>query len=385
MPRVRKSPTTAIERTDRPTILVVDDERTNRALLRAHLIDTYDVFEASDAANAFEYLRRYAIDLVLLDVMMPHMDGFDACRLIKQAHADSYLPVVLVTALGEQEDRIRGLEAGADDFLTRPVDRNELLLRVRAFVKLKRQDECIRTQLQKLTERDQQIRQQLEELERLARIRRQWAEELEHANQELELADRPDRPDRLRMDDASSYVGRVRAATARMSHLIDDLLDLSRIARGPLERQPLSLTELAREIFEDLRRRDPARRVVVELEDGLTTSADRRLVTIAMENLLGNAWKFTARRDEAHIKVGRFAEIKEAPFYVRDDGAGFNPDYVARLFQPFHRLHTHAEFEGSGIGLATVNRIITRHGGRVWAESMEGRGAAFFFTLGQVP
>ena len=393
----------------RPTLLIVDDELANRALLCAYLSESYELHEATDAAGAFEVLKHARVDLVLLDVIMPEMNGFDACRLIKHSFAEPYLPVLLLTALGSQQERNAGLEAGADDFLSKPVDRQELLLRVKTFIRLKQQDERIRLQLQTLTERDQLIRSQLEELERLARVRRQWAEELERANKELEafsytvshdlraplraidgfsealMTDQADRLD----EQGRHHLGRVRAATARMSRLIEDLLDLSRIARGPLRREPVNLTEVAREIFDDLTHRDPARRVVLELQEGLVAAADLRLVTIVLENLLGNSWKFTAQRAEAHIAVGGVssgdAECDGPTFFVRDDGAGFNAAYIDRLFQPFQRLHSLSEFEGSGIGLATVNRIISRHGGRVWAEGVVGQGAAFFFTLGQSP
>jgi signal transduction histidine kinase len=386
---------------ERPAILVVDDEARNRALVSAYLDDTYEVHEAGSAASGLEILTHQRVDLVLLDVMMPEMNGFEACRLIKQSLSEPYLPVVLLTALDEQHDRNLGLESGADDFLTKPVNRHELVLRVKAFVRLRQQDQRIRRQLRKLTERDELIRRQLEELDRLAQLSRQWAEELEQANRELEtfsysvshdlraplraidgfsaalLTEQSDRLD----DKGRSYLLRVRAATARMSDLIDDLLALARISRVPLERQPVSLTQIAQDVVGELRRRDPERQVQLSVEDGLTVSADRRLVTIALENLLGNAWKFTARRSEAHLGMGRMTRDGETTFYVRDDGAGFDPIYTGRLFEPFQRLHSVSEFEGTGIGLATVKRIVSRHGGRIWVEAAIDRGATFFFTL----
>jgi two-component system, NtrC family, sensor kinase len=399
------SPARSTSRTGalRSTVLIVDDEPANRALLRAYLADSYELHEASDAAGAFEILERTPIDLVLLDVVMPHMNGFEACRLIKRSFSEPYLPVLLLTALGSQPERNTGLEAGADDFLSKPVDCQELLLRVKTFIRLRQQDERIRVQLRNLTERDQLIRSQLEELERLAGVSRKSADELERANQELEafsytvshdlraplraidgfsealMTDQADRLD----EQGRSDLGRVRAATARMSRLIDDLLDLSRIARGPLRREPVNLTDVARGIFDELSHREPERRVVLALQEGLVAAADLSLVTIVLENLLRNSWKFTAGRDEAHIAVGGLAADEETAYFVRDDGAGFDSAHGDRLFQPFQRLHSLSEFEGTGIGLATVNRIVSRHDGRIWAEGVVGQGAAFFFTLGQ--
>jgi signal transduction histidine kinase len=166
-----------------------------------------------------------------------------------------------------------------------------------------------------------------------------------------------------------------------MSELIDDLLALARLSRAPLERQPVSLTDIARDVLGELRQREPDRRVELLVEDDLMASADRRLVRIALENLLGNAWKFTARRSEAHVRFGRTTRDGQSTFFVRDDGAGFDPDRAGRLFQPFQRLHSASEFEGTGIGLATVKRIVSRHGGCIWVEADLDHGATFFFTL----
>jgi two-component system, NtrC family, sensor kinase len=384
----------------RATILVVDDDARNRALIGAHLADVYDVHEAPDAARALALLEREPVDLVLLDVMMPEMNGFDACRHIKQAFAVPYLPVILLTALDQQQDRNLGLESGADDFLSKPVDGHELLLRVRTFLRLRRQDVRIRDQLRTLTERDEVIHRQLEELDRLATISRHWAEELERANQDLESFSysvshdlrAPLRAivgfsealltDQSGLDETGrNYLLRLRAATRRMSDLIDDLLRLARVSRAPIERQPVNLTAIARDVFTDLCRREPGRHVHLDVEEGLTVAADPRLLTIALENLLGNAWKFTSRRPAASLGIGRVLLEGETAFYVRDDGAGFDPTRTGKLFQPFQRLHSTSEFEGTGIGLATVKRIVARHGGRIWAESEIDRGATFFFTL----
>jgi signal transduction histidine kinase len=175
---------------------------------------------------------------------------------------------------------------------------------------------------------------------------------------------------------------RIRAASQRMSELIDDLLALARISRAPLQRQRVDLGAVATGIVEALRARDPDRRVTVALDRGLEALADPALVKIALENLLGNAWKFTARRPEATITVGRTATPSGPAFFVRDDGAGFDMAHQAQLFQPFHRLHRESEFEGTGIGLVTVHRIVARHCGRIWADAAPGAGATFFFTLG---
>jgi PAS domain S-box-containing protein len=181
---------------------------------------------------------------------------------------------------------------------------------------------------------------------------------------------------------ARHLLSRVRAGAQRMAALIDDLLDLSRISRAPLRKEPIDLSQLARPVVAELTGRAPERRVRIDIDGELAALGDDRLMTIVLQNLLQNAWKFTARRPDAHIALGREERGDEMVFFVRDNGAGFDMKYAGRLFTPFQRLHDRSEFEGTGIGLATVNRIIARHSGRIWVEAAPDQGATFFFTLG---
>ena len=178
------------------------------------------------------------------------------------------------------------------------------------------------------------------------------------------------------------HLARVQAATQRMGQLIDDLLRLSRVARTEMKREPADLSALAAEVVAELRRREPARTVEVAIAPGLTARGDRDLLRLLLENLLSNAWKFTSGRASARIEMGAAAIHGRPAWFVRDDGAGFDMAYADKLFGPFQRLHSAAEFEGTGIGLAIVHRIVLRHGGRIEAEAAVGRGATFTFTLG---
>jgi signal transduction histidine kinase len=187
-------------------------------------------------------------------------------------------------------------------------------------------------------------------------------------------------------EEGLDYLGRVRAASAHMAMLIDDLLDLSRVSRRPLRRERVDLASLATGIVEDLRAADPERNVEFVTGGDIKAYGDVSLLKVALENLLGNAWKFTDREEEARIEFG--VDRRPRPgsigpvYFVRDNGAGFDQAYSDKLFGAFQRLHGQDEFEGTGIGLATVARIIHRHGGRVWAEGEVGEGATFYFTLG---
>jgi signal transduction histidine kinase len=187
-------------------------------------------------------------------------------------------------------------------------------------------------------------------------------------------------------EEGLDYLGRVRAASAHMAMLIDDLLDLSRVSRRPLRREPIDLASLAAEIIDDLRAAEPERNVEFVAGEDIRANGDVSLLKVALENLLGNAWKFTERVEVARIEFG--VDRRPRPgflgpvYFVRDNGAGFDQAYSDKLFGAFQRLHGQDEFEGTGIGLATVARIIHRHGGRVWAEGEVGEGATFYFTLG---
>jgi light-regulated signal transduction histidine kinase (bacteriophytochrome) len=181
----------------------------------------------------------------------------------------------------------------------------------------------------------------------------------------------------------SDYLMRVRRAAQRMGQLIDDLLHLSRVTRTSLYRQQVDLSQKAAAIAAQLQQSEPNRQVEFQIADGLIANSDARLLQIVLENLLGNAWKYTAKHQSARIEVGSMWHTDGYPIYfVRDDGAGFDMAYAHQLFVPFQRLHTTREFPGTGIGLATVQRIIQRHGGRIWAESAVELGATFYFTLG---
>jgi len=179
------------------------------------------------------------------------------------------------------------------------------------------------------------------------------------------------------------YLIRIRAATRRMAELIEDLLQLSRITRTEINMEKVNLTRIARFVIDELQKSQPQRHVEIRIADGLEETADSRLMRIVLENLLGNAWKFTEKQAKAVIEFGCTKEGKKKVYFIRDNGVGFDMAYADKLFAPFQRLHTEDEFPGTGIGLATVRRIIHRHGGKVWTEGKTGKGATFYFSLNE--
>ena len=184
-------------------------------------------------------------------------------------------------------------------------------------------------------------------------------------------------------EDGRDYLHRVRAATQRMGTLIDDLLNLARVTRTEMRLEKADLGVIARSVAAELKRTQPDRKAQFQIEERLDTFVDSHLIRITLENLLGNAWKFTSKREVACIEFGRTDCDGRPAYYVRDNGAGFDPAYAERLFGAFQRLHDSSDFPGTGVGLATVQRIIHRHGGRIWAESAVDQGATFYFTLSE--
>lgn len=186
-------------------------------------------------------------------------------------------------------------------------------------------------------------------------------------------------------DQGRDYLERILSSTRNMETLIDGLLELARLSRSTMEASEIDISELANSIAADLRESQPKRDVSFSIQDHLVATGDPRLLRVALENLLGNAWKYTAKHSQALIEFGangHDGNTGSKDYFVRDDGAGFDMAYADKLFGAFQRLHPVSEFEGTGIGLATVRRIVQRHGGRVWAEGEVDRGATFYFTLG---
>jgi len=191
------------------------------------------------------------------------------------------------------------------------------------------------------------------------------------------LEDHADKLDAEGQDD----LHRVCAAAQKMGDLINDMLTLSRVTHAPLNRESVNLTAIANDIIVEIQSRNPQREVNFVAETDLKADCDAALVRIVLQNLLENAWKYTSKHPRAYIEFGAYGSNETTTYFVRDDGAGFDMAYAGKLFGAFQRLHSPSEFEGTGIGLATVQRVINRHGGRVWAESAVEQGATFYFTL----
>ena len=381
-------------------ILAVDDSETYlQGLVEGLRADGYELVLARSGEEALQLLEVQQVDCILLDVIMPGMGGHEACRRIKHVPGLRDIPILMLTAVEDRDAMIQGLTAGADDYIAKSSDLDVLRARVLAQIRRKQfedENRLIREHL---------LRAELEALEartarQIAEARASLVEQLEAKNEELEsfsysvahdlraplrsidgfglilLEDYGDKLD----DEGKQCLSYVRESAQQMARLIDDLLALSRVTRGEFRRVPVDVSAIARAVAARLAQSAPTRAVEVVIADGLNASGDDGLITIALENLIGNAWKFTRDAAPARIEVGASAD-EPRTFFVRDNGAGFDMAYASKLFGMFQRLHSVKDFEGTGIGLATVHRIVRRHGGRIRAEGAVGRGAAFFFTL----
>jgi two-component system, NtrC family, sensor kinase len=384
-------------------ILAVDDSPTYLSELAAVLrAERYEVVLARDGEEALELLAVERVDCILLDRLMPGLGGQETCRRIKGAPIVRDVPLIMLTGMDDRGAMLDGLSAGADDYIAKSSEFEVLKARVRAQIRRKQfEDENRRIREELLTKEIEA--NEARAARELAEVRAGLVEELERKNRELEafsysvshdlraplrgidglskaiLEDYGDALD----EQGKDYLGRVRAAAQRMSEIIDDLLQLAQVSRLELQRQSVDLSLQAREVFADLEQREPDRRVELVVADTLVVDADARLMKIVLENLLGNAWKFTGKKADARIELTASEAQGETVYRVRDNGAGFDMAYADRLFRSFQRLHREADFPGTGIGLATVQRIIDRHGGRVWAEGAVGAGSTFFFSLGR--
>ncbi len=340
-------------------ILTVDDSLTYLHEVAAQLREQgYDVVPAHSGEEALELLSVQTVDCILLDLVMPGLSGQETCRRIKGSAAWRDIPLIMHTALEEQDAMIEGINAGADDYIAKSSDLEVLCARVRAQLRRKQ-----------FEDENRNIREQL--------LQKELEVSVAHSARELALQDNADKLDPKSQD----YLRRVCESAQRMGALIDDLLSLSRVGRVDLRRESVDLSSIARAVFDELKKKEPDRQLTLRVADNLLAEADNGLMRVVLDNLLGNAWKFTAKVSEPRIEVGVDQQEGGTVFFVRDNGAGFDMSYAEGLFHPFQRLHNESEFTGTGIGLATVHRVIDRHGGRIWASGAVNQGATFYFTI----
>lgn len=362
-------------------ILMVDD-RTENLLALESILDGqgYALVRANSGRDALRHLLEEDFAIILLDVQMPEMDGFETATMIKEREQTRHIPIIFLTAIEKSEAyAFKGYMAGAVDYLYKPFVPEILKAKVAVFVDLYRKTAEVKRQLESIRALNAQLQVANQELEAFSRsVSHDLRAPLRHLQAFSQLLETRHA---AQLDEGGKdFLQRIREAAAHMDQLIEDILKLSRVTITEMRRSPVDLSALSFSILSALQAGEPQRRVECAIAPGVKAVVDGPLLRIALENLLGNAWKFTSRKERARIEFGVQAG-DPAVYFVRDDGAGFPQQYVGMLFQPFQRLHSAEQFAGTGIGLSIVQRVVARHGGRIWAEGEEGKGATFSFTL----
>ncbi|MCI0530618.1 MAG: response regulator [candidate division Zixibacteria bacterium] len=403
-------------------ILIVDDIAINRKLLRATLeAEGNQTFEAVDGVEALEMLSREKIDAVITDILMPRMDGYQLCHEVRKNERLKSIPFIIYSATYNTPlDQKLALDLGTDRFIQKPASAKlimETLLELTGKqrspaerpAQLPRDMEMMREYSRVLSRKVEEKNKALEQAENeiakayddLEQKVIERTAQLKEANAELESFSHSVAHDLrapLRIISAYSRIvteecgaelspkaaealGKITKSATRMNDLIDALLQLSRLRRYQLNTRPVNLSALANNILQEMQQTEPGRSVEIAIEPELVAQGDEPLLRSVLENLLGNAWKFTGKQERGKITFGSQPDQNVKVYFVRDNGAGFEMSYAEKLFRAFERLHSQSDFPGTGVGLATVQRIIHMHGGRIWADSEAGKGATFYFTL----
>lgn len=378
------------------SILLVDDVPENLVALEAVLgrLDL-NIVKATSGGEALRYILEYEFAMILLDIHMPGMDGLETARLIRMRDSSRHTPIIFLTAYQTEDvEVLRAYSVGGIDFLLKPIIPEILLYKVEVLMNLFNHNRILEAHTAQLEAINQELEYQLKTIQELnAR--------LEDANEQLEAfvySTTHDLRAPLRVvqsfggllmekhmahvaPEGRDYLRRMLDKAQSMSHLIDDLLNLAYASQTEISRQEVNLSQIVQGILDDLSSLSPERQVSVHVQPHVIAQVDKDLIKIALNNLLSNAWKFTSRCPAPVIEFRIIQHQNQSVYLVRDNGVGFNMEQGERLFKPFQRLHSKTDFEGTGIGLTIVRRIVERHGGSVWFEAAVGYGATFYFTL----
>ncbi len=411
-------------------ILIAEDTATQAAQLKALLEkEGYDVIHASDGQEALEQVPQVMPDLIISDIVMPKMDGYTFCSSLKSNPLYKHIPIILLTSLAKVEDVVRGLESGADNFLTKPFEIPNLLMRVHfALNGMDLKEEDRQENLVELNFYGKSYSIKASKLQILnlllstfeAAVQRNF--ELNQAKTDLQLSNHRLSEANIQLkvvnDDLEKFtysvshdlrgplrsiagflkifidehstnlsaeakdcLARINAASLRMEQLIKGLLELSKMGRHHPQKQNVDLSQIVDQILDELIMLEPHRKVILQIEKNLVVQGDPYLLKAALENLIRNAWKFSSKKPETRISFGKKEDKHGWYFFIQDNGVGFDMKLAPKLFGAFQRLHRDEEFEGTGIGLATVHRIFQHHGGKIWVEAEPGVGATFYFRL----
>jgi two-component system sensor histidine kinase/response regulator len=377
------------------TILIIDDKKSNIVALEHLLEKTGRTFmSAINGKEGLKLALNNPIELIILDVQMPEMNGFEVAQVLKSSKRTKDIPIIFASAEKKERDSImQGFEEGAVDYLSKPLDPE--LTRAKVSVLLK-----IQLQKKELIEKNKSLEEAEAKIRDLNASLRKNLQQVESMNKELESFSysvshdlraplrsimgyaqilEEDYHDKLD-NSGKQALGTIQQNASRMNNLIDDLLEFSKQGRKHLSKSLVGVEELVTKIISDIGT-TIKHQAEIEVGELQTVYADHSLLTQVWINLISNAIKYSSKKAAPHIQIGSQESQDEIIYFIRDNGSGFDMTYVDKLFNVFQRLHKSTDFEGTGIGLALVQRIISRHDGRVWAEGKLNEGATFYFSL----
>lgn len=355
-------------------IVIVDDNPENLRTLKT-ILDScgYETHPAISGKLALNSIKKVNPDIVLLDIMMPHMNGYEVCEHLKADATTKEIPVLFISALDESVDKVKAFDVGGVDYISKPFQAEEVLARVKTHISLS----CAQKQLE---EHARQLEATNKELEAFSySVSHDLRSPLRSISGFSEIL-LDDFSDQLN-NEGKEYLQKICQSTKKMSDLITGLLALSRFGKSEINITKLDLNKMIEKIIADFNAQYPDKPHHIVVKPNLSARGDRKLVGIVLDNLINNAWKYSSKKDKIEIEIGTRDDNPNV-FYIKDNGVGFDMQYVDKVFKPFQRLHKTDEFEGIGIGLATVSRIIHRHGGDIWAESIPETGTIFYFSFG---
>jgi len=350
-----------------PEVLLVDDSPEDiEAAVSLFNDNQYRVRIATKGSTALRYIQQHPPDIILLDIYMPEMNGFQICQKIKGYPQFAKIPIIFLTSSGDEESIKRGFELGAQDYVVKPFNLSELLARVNTHIKLKRQAES--------------LIEAYEELDSFCyTIAHDLKAPLLSINKLIEYLF-ADYADKLN-GDGNELLAHINDKSTEVLSIIDHLLDFSRMCEMPLKSEEINLEQLFFEVFNELKETQKHRQIELIIGRLPNIYGDPVMIKLMIANVLSNAIKYTVKRDLAIIETSCLENSDEYIISVKDNGIGFDMRYASRLFKMFQRLHSQNEFEGSGVGLAICQRILKRHGGRAWLVGDPDKGATFYFSF----
>ncbi|ODA39927.1 response regulator [Desulfosporosinus sp. BG] len=352
---------------NQPEILLVDDTpehiETAVTVLREN---NFRVRIATKGSTAFKLIEQHQPDIILLDVYMPEQDGFEICRIIKTESDYSSIPIIFLTSSNDAESIKKGFDLGAQDYVVKPFNTSELLARVHTHIKLKKQTESLIKANHELDSFCYTVAHDLKApLLSLSKLTEYLA---------LDYSDKLDFEGRELVDN-------IQNKSTEIIQLVNHLLELSRMSEMPMNIEHINLEQLFGEVFNELIRLEPERNIEFIIKPLPLIQGDPVMIKLLVINILTNALKYTRNQKKAHIEVTFIDNETRFIISVEDNGAGFDMRYASRLFSVFQRLHSQNEFEGSGVGLAIVQKILKRHHGLAWITGKVDEGATFYFSI----